>query len=57
MPDGDFKLMTPEEIRRFWEHGEQIAAEVRTWPVWLGGKGEDRGKILEEMASDGTEAL
>ncbi len=25
---------TPEKLRRFWEHVERVALEVRNWPEW-----------------------
>lgn len=56
------KLMTPEEIDRFWEHANQTAAEVDTWPAWMrGGTGfepiKSRAEWLKSMAQDGAEAL
>ena len=55
--DYSYKAMTKQEIDSFWERVNQAAAEVSTWPKWNGGDGLDRGKLLEKMASDGTEAL
>jgi hypothetical protein len=43
--------------KKFWESVTQTAAEVSTWPKWKGGDGIPRAKLLQEMASDGTEAL
>lgn len=43
--------------KKFWEGVEQAAALVRTWPKWKGGDGIPIGKVLEEKASDGAEAL
>ena len=31
------KNKTTEENRAFWRHVEAVAAEVRSWPKWMGG--------------------
>ena len=44
---------TPENDA-FWKHVEKCAAEVATWPKWMGGKGEPR---KEETMSHPLETI
>ena len=34
------KNKSTDENRQFWSHVEAVAKEVRTWPQWMGNRGD-----------------
>ncbi len=62
MPAERPKLMSKEEVDRFWASGEKIAAEVAKWPSWMrgthgtGGEGSAAATAAPPAAKPGQEA-
>ena len=44
MPGERPKLMSKDEIDRFWKSAERIAAEVAKYPSWMRGRGAAGGE-------------
>jgi hypothetical protein len=36
------KNKSTDENRQFWSHVEAVAKEVRTWPQWMGNRGDQK---------------